>query len=174
MGLLGARNDRSSKRRDPPTNALSTRLTQAECPYCVYLSPPAERTIRSRRKRWGVSIRVLICDDVADLRALYRLMFAPDPDIEVVGEAIDGDQAVSMTNSLQPDLVLLDINMPVKNGLEALLEIRRQHPETKVIILTGIDDPGVRRCAADLGAVDYMIKGIEIERLTERVRAIAV
>ena len=120
-----------------------------------------------------MSLKVLICDDVADLRSLYRVMLDPEPDIEVVGEAADGEEAVFLIHTLHPDLILLDINMPKRNGLEVLLDIRRHYPETKVIMLTGMDSPHLRKCAADLGALDYVVKGMEIHGLAERVRLVA-
>ena len=100
-------------------------------------------------------------------------MFGFESDIEVIGEAANGDEAVSMTDTLRPDVVLLDLNMPEMNGLEALPSIQAQHPEVRVLILTALDGEHLRTAAAELGAVDYMLKGTPASEIAERMRVAA-
>ena len=120
-----------------------------------------------------MAIRVLICDDAPELIGLYKLWFSHEADIDLVGEARDGAEAVRMTDSLLPDVVLLDIQMPKKDGIEALTQITRAHPETKVIMLTGVDGGGFAERAVELGAADYIQKGMDLGQVTDRIRAAA-
>ena len=121
----------------------------------------------------AMTIKVLICDDTADLRILYRAMLSTEPNIDVVGEARNGAEAVTMTEALRPDVVLLDVVMPEKNGLEALEEINRDYPETKVIVLTGLEQGRTSQLAEELGAADYMVKGTDFGDIAERIRQVA-
>ena len=93
-----------------------------------------------------------------------------ESDIEVVGQAEDGNQAISMADALLPDVVLLDVNMPEKNGLDALPAIRAKHPQTKVLILSGLDHVHLRTQTTELGAVDYIVKGTPMNEIAERIR----
>lgn len=97
-------------------------------------------------------------------------MFEFESDIQVVGEAANGDEAVSMTDTLHPDVVLLDLSMPEMNGLEALPLIHDQHPEVKVLILTGTESEQLRSFATELGAVDYIIKGTPASLIAQHMR----
>ena len=115
-------------------------------------------------------IKVLICDDVAQLRFLYRRWLEREPDMDPVGEAVDGVAAVELTAKLSPDIVLLDINMPIKDGLDALREIRSSDPHVKVIMLSGLHDERLALMAEDLGAVDYIVKGTDLVEVGARIR----
>src|SRR5215210_5947050 len=83
------------------------------------------------------SVGVLICDDVESMRVLLSVIVGLRPGPYVAGEAEDGEQAISEAERLQPDVVLLDLSMPRRTGLDALPEIKRIAPETKVIVLSG-------------------------------------
>ena len=85
-------------------------------------------------------IRVLIADDHAILREGLKALLSLADDIEVVGEAADGEQAVEQVRALRPDLVLMDVAMPGLGGLEATLAIRRDHPDVKILVLTQYED----------------------------------
>src|SRR5690349_1535662 len=85
-------------------------------------------------------IRIFIADDHAIVREGLRALLATEPDIELVGEASDGLQAVSKVRELRPDVILMDMLMPRMDGLEAILEIRKDWPEAKIIVLTSFSD----------------------------------
>jgi DNA-binding NarL/FixJ family response regulator len=115
---------------------------------------------------------VLICDDMAEIRSLLRRALRAHPEIEVVGEACDGQEAVDMANSLRPDVVLLDIQMPEKDGLQALQEIRRDSPNSKIIMLTGLLAEVAGHSAEDLGVDDYIEKGSSLMEIADRILAL--
>jgi two-component system response regulator NreC len=115
-------------------------------------------------------IRILIADDHTIVRAGVRLLLAAEPNIDVVGEASDGLQALSMVAELQPDLVLMDIAMPGMDGLEATRKIKGQWPSIKVLVLTmhRTDEYFFEMLKA--GVSGYMLKGAETSELIDAVR----
>jgi len=117
-------------------------------------------------------IRVLIVDDHAIVRAGVRLLLQAEPDIEVVGEAGDGQAAIARTKSLAPDVVLMDLSMPGISGLEATREIKRLCPQVLVLALTvhRSDDYFFRMLEA--GASGYILKGANPADLLTAVRAV--
>lgn len=115
--------------------------------------------------------RVLICDDVEDYRALLVELLHRLPGLSVVGQAENGLEAVEVAGTQQPDLVLLDVSMPVMDGMEALPLIRSAAPNTKVLVLTGFASPSIRAQALAAGAVGYIEKGTPIVALLEAVRS---
>lgn len=117
-----------------------------------------------------MTIRVLVCDDVEDYRRLLRLALGLDPELEVVGEAADGEEAIRKARDLRPDVVLLDLSMPVMDGLEALPRIADAVPDANVVVLSGFDSHGMARQAMGLGAVNYLEKGTPPYGIVEVVR----
>lgn len=117
-------------------------------------------------------IRILLCDDAAPLRALYRLVFDAEPDFVVAGEAADGLEGVAGARELQPEVVLLDIAMPVMDGLEAIPEIRAAAPEAIIVMCTAMVDPRIRARALALGASEFVEKGTNPRELVATVRAL--
>ncbi|MGH2364110.1 MAG: response regulator [Chloroflexota bacterium] len=103
-------------------------------------------------------IRVLVADDHAILRDGIRLLLRSQPDIEVVGEAADGKDALQKAQELHPGVVLMDIGMPVVNGLEATFQIKRALPDTKVLILTQHDNDEYVHRILQAGASGYVLK----------------
>jgi YesN/AraC family two-component response regulator len=101
--------------------------------------------------------RVLLVDDVAEIRKLLRLTLELDGRFEVVGEAEDGAAAVALASSRHPDVVILDVSMPVMDGLEAIPQITRLSPATKIIVLSALEDATSRQ-ALSLGAHAYLVK----------------
>jgi DNA-binding NarL/FixJ family response regulator len=104
--------------------------------------------------------RLLIADDYADMRYLLRLQFAALDGYEVVGEAADGEEAVRLAAALQPQVVLLDLAMPVMDGLQALPLIRDAVNGVHVIALSGFDEPAMAEKVLAAGAVRYVEKGL--------------
>ncbi|MED4581718.1 response regulator transcription factor [Brevibacillus choshinensis] len=105
--------------------------------------------------------RVLIADDHPMARSAIRSLLDPDPSFEVVGEAENGEQAFQLCGQLQPDLILMDINMPKWSGLEATREVKKAYPHIKVVILSVSDDVGDLITAIQFGAQGYLLKNLE-------------
>ena len=106
----------------------------------------------------GAKIRVLIADDHAIVREGIRMILALNEDIEVVGEAEDGRQAITQAEKLLPDVVLMDIAMPGLGGLEATLEIMKRNPKSKILVLTQYDNTEYIYRFLKAGAAGYVLK----------------
>ncbi len=117
-------------------------------------------------------IRVLVADDQALIRRGMALMLAVEPDMEVVGKASDGVEAVEMAQRLRPDVVLMDLHMPRKGGVAATREIMLSLPDTQVLVLTTLDDEETVFEAVRAGAHAYLLKDASEEELLETVRAV--
>lgn len=118
-------------------------------------------------------ITVLIADDHQLFREGLRKILSMTSDIEVVGEASDGQSALKQVERLHPDVVLMDINMPVLNGVEATKKIHALYPETKVIILSIHDDEQYVYRSLSHGASGYVLKEIDSDTLVQAIRAVA-
>jgi pilus assembly protein CpaE len=119
-------------------------------------------------------IRVLIVDDIAETRETVRRLLQFDTTIEVVGGAQSGLEAIAQCDQLKPDVVLMDINMPDMNGIEATEAIRKKTPYTQIIILSVQDDPGYYRKAMLAGARDFISKPPMIDELTAAIHRAGV
>lgn len=120
-----------------------------------------------------MTVRVLITDDHGVVRQGLRIFLSRDPEIEVVGEAANGDDAVRMAHTLEPDVVLMDLLMPVMDGIEATRIIRSELPEVEVVALTSVlEDAAVTR-AMRAGAIGYLLKDTDAEELKRAIRAAA-
>ena len=117
-------------------------------------------------------IRVLIADDHTILREGIRLLLGSQPDIHVVGEASDGRDAYFKVEELHPDVVLMDIGMPVLNGLDATQQIRRTFPNTKVLILTQHDNDEYVYRILQAGASGYVLKRVAGAELVSAIRGV--
>ena len=120
-----------------------------------------------------MSIRVLVVDDHAVVRAGLRRVLDAEPDIETVGEAANADRAVFEAMEHKPDVVLLDVVMPGKSGIEAMPALRQAAPEGKVLVLSMQDDPRYVREAFDAGASGYVLKEAADTEVVGAVRAVA-
>jgi DNA-binding NarL/FixJ family response regulator len=116
--------------------------------------------------------KILLADDHELIRKGLRTMFRGNKDWVVCGEAANGQEAVERTLELQPDLIILDVSMPVLNGLEAARQIRKLAPRTKIVILSMHDAPELANEAAGLGADGYVIKTEPRGKLLEIVSAL--
>jgi NarL family two-component system response regulator LiaR len=117
-------------------------------------------------------IRILIADDHTLLRNGIRALLEDQMDIIVVGEADDGREAVRLVEQLHPNVVLMDISMPLLNGLEATRQIKREHPETNVLVLTMYDHEEYFREVLDAGASGYIIKKAAASELVAAIHAV--
>jgi DNA-binding NarL/FixJ family response regulator len=116
--------------------------------------------------------RVLLVDDHALMRVAMRATLDHDDTLEVVGEAKDGLEAITRCRELEPDVVLMDVSMPVLDGIEATRRIKREFPETSVLILTAHADQGLLMDAVKAGAAGYVLKGDDPDRVLGSVRAV--
>lgn len=117
-------------------------------------------------------IRVLLADDHAVLRAGIRALLDMQPDIEVIGEAGDGRQAIERVRELQPDIILMDIGMPGLDGLAATRQIKENHPRTRILILTQHENKEYVLPALKIGASGYVLKRAEGDELLTAIRAV--
>ncbi|MEU7785329.1 response regulator transcription factor [Amycolatopsis sp. NPDC049159] len=118
-------------------------------------------------------VRVLLVDDQALFREALGTLLATHDGIDVVGEAGNGEEALSQAAALTPDVVLMDLRMPVLDGVGATRRLRRAHPAVQVIALTTFDDDEDVFAALRAGAVGYLLKDVSSARLIEAVRAAA-
>ena len=117
-------------------------------------------------------IRVLLVDDHELVRTGFRHILASSDEIEVVGEAESGEEALEKVKQIKPDLVLMDISMPGIGGIEATRKIKRYHPDTQIIALTIHDDAPFPAKLHDAGALGYMTKGCPEQELFEAIRTV--
>jgi len=118
-------------------------------------------------------IRVILADDHAVVRKGIREFLEEDGEIQVVAEAVDGAEAVAMTAQHQPQVAVLDIQMPRMNGIEATRRIKTEHPQVKVLILTAYDDDPYIFASLQAGASGYAMKTAESSELVRAVKAVA-
>lgn len=118
------------------------------------------------------AVRVLVVDDHALFRRGLQMVLEGEPDIELVGEASDGDEAVRMAEEMALDVVLMDVRMPNRSGLEATKAIKDISPATKILMLTISDDEADLYEAIKAGASGYLLKEISIDEVTDAVRAV--
>lgn len=117
-------------------------------------------------------IRVLLADDHVMLRQGTTALLRREPDIEVVGEADDGEQAVKLAMQLRPDIVVMDVRMPVLSGIEATRQIRENMPEIQVLVLTAHDDDQYIFSLLKVGASGYLLKTAPVKDLVNAIRLV--
>jgi two-component system, NarL family, response regulator LiaR len=118
-------------------------------------------------------IRVLIADDHSVVREGLRMFLGRDPELEVVGEAADGVEAVELSRQLCPDVVLMDLLMPAMDGIAAISAIRNDMPETEVVALTSVLESAAVVGAVKAGAIGYLLKDIQAPELRRAIKAAA-
>ncbi|MEW2010150.1 MULTISPECIES: response regulator transcription factor [Microbacterium] len=119
-----------------------------------------------------VPIRLLIADDQALVRGALGALLDLEPDLEVQGLAADGAEALRLAEELQPDVCLMDIQMPGVDGVEATKRIRAASPQTRVLVVTTFARPGYLRAALDAGASGFVVKDTPAEELAAAVRRV--
>ena len=119
------------------------------------------------------AIRIFIVDDHSVLRAGLKALLEAEPDMHIVGEADDGASCLSLVQNARPDVILLDINMPQMNGLEALKRLRQSVPDSKVLILTMHDDADYLRQALQEGSAGYLLKQAAGDELIMAIRTVS-
>jgi len=117
--------------------------------------------------------RVLIADDHSIVRQGLRMFLSADPEFEVVGEARDGAEAVKLARQLRPDVVLMDLLMPVMDGIKAIAAIRREVPDTEVVALTSVLEDAAIIDAVRAGAIGYLLKDTDSHELCRAIKAAA-
>lgn len=120
-----------------------------------------------------MSIRILVADDHSVVRKGLRTFLSLQSDLEIIGEASDGEQAVAMALQLKPDVVLMDIKMPKMDGIAATAAIRQQLPDTEVIALTSVLEDASVVGAVRAGAIGYLLKDTEADELCRAIVAAA-
>ena len=118
-------------------------------------------------------IRVVIADDHSVVRKGLRMFLGRDPELAVVGEAADGAEALSLARKLRPDVVLMDLLMPVMDGIRATAAIREELPETEVIALTSVLESDAVIDAVKAGAIGYLLKDTQATELRKAIKAAA-
>ncbi len=133
------------------------------------LSYPRQRTVFDRlRERSAIVLKVLITDDRVATRKGLRALMLTQPDIQVIGEAVDGECAIRLIQENIPDVVIMDAFMPGMNGLEATKIIKKKWQEIRVVVLSLHE--GIREQALAAGADAFLVKGCPIENLIREIR----
>jgi len=119
------------------------------------------------------TIRLLLVDDQRLMRDGLRTLLELEPDLKVVGEAENGEIALALYQEISPDVVLMDIRMPVMDGVEATRRLRSEHPDSKIIILTTFDDNEYVFEGLRAGALGYLLKDVSGPELAEAIRTVS-
>jgi NarL family two-component system response regulator LiaR len=117
-------------------------------------------------------IRIIVADDHAIVREGIRKTLEEEPDFKVIGEAVNGEEAVNLVKSLHPDVAVIDISMPVMNGIEATRKIKAINPSIAVLILSGFDDDEFIFSLLEAGAAGYLLKEVGGQRIVDAIRAV--
>lgn len=120
-----------------------------------------------------MTIRILLVDDHSVVRQGLRMFLSLDADLEVVGEAANGAEALRLAHELKPDVVLMDLLMPMMDGIAATAAIRQELPDTEVIALTSVLEDASVTGAVRAGAIGYLLKDTQAEELVRAIRAAA-
>ncbi|MEA5582613.1 response regulator transcription factor [Nodularia harveyana UHCC-0300] len=117
-------------------------------------------------------IKVLLVDDQNLIRQGLKALLELEPDLEIIGEAENGEQAIKRSEKLQPDVILMDIRMPIMDGVAATREIQKRQPKIKILVLTTFDDDEYIKAALQNGAMGYLLKDTPSEELAVAIRAV--
>lgn len=117
-------------------------------------------------------IRTLLVDDYSSIRKLLRILLKTVPEVEVVGEAENGRLALELTHKLLPDIIIMDIRMPIMNGIEATRRITTAFPGVKVIAFTSCSDNSTIKKVFEAGASDFLLKGCGPVEIISAIKAV--
>ncbi len=120
----------------------------------------------------GEKLRIMIVDDHALFRRGLEMVLASEPDLEIVGEASDGQEAVEKAGEVMPDVVLMDVRMPRRTGIEATAQIKELLPHARILMLTISDEEADLYEAIKAGASGYLLKEIPIEEVADAIRSV--
>lgn len=120
-----------------------------------------------------MTIRIVLADDHSVVRQGLRMFLGLDPELEIVGEAADGAEAVRLAQQLRPDVVVMDLLMPVMDGITATATIRRELPDTEVLALTSVLEDASVVGAVRAGAIGYLLKDTQADALCQAIKAAA-
>ena len=140
---------------------------QLSCAAVARRVSPAKPSARQDPAR---AVRVVIADDDVEARNLIGFILSQDPGVLLVGEAVDGDSAIILVRQAEPDLVVMDVMMPGVGGLEATRRIKREWPDTRVLVLTNLTDDETRRSAFVNGADSFLTKRDIATRLLAAIK----
>ena len=115
------------------------------------------------------TIKILICDDHAIVRIGLRSLVSAETEMELVGEAVDGEEAVVMAKKLKPDVIIMDLNMPRKDGVTAIAEIKKKNPNARILVFTSYSDDKNVFSAIKAGASGYLLKDSSPEELLQAI-----
>ena len=118
-------------------------------------------------------IRLILADDHAVVRAGTRQLLERQPDFDIVGEAANGEEAVQLAHELQPDVVVMDVRMPIMSGVEATRRIKVECPDVRVLVLTAHDDDEYVFALLQAGANGYLLKTAELDELVRAIHTVA-
>lgn len=117
-------------------------------------------------------IKVLLVDDQSLIRQGLTVLLELEPDLQIVGEAENGEEAINLSEKLQPDVILMDIRMPIMDGVAATREIKKRYRGMKILVLTTFDDDEYVKTALQNGAMGYLLKDTPSEELAVAIRAV--
>jgi DNA-binding NarL/FixJ family response regulator len=117
-----------------------------------------------------MKIKILLVDDHAVVIRGLRFFLVTQPDFELIGEAHNGKEAIDKVAELKPDIVLMDLVMPIMDGIEATLQIKQNYPDVKVLVLTSFSDQDHVLPALRAGAIGYLLKDVQPDQLVEAIR----
>ena len=121
-----------------------------------------------------MSFRIALCDDNHAFRRLIQLLLEMEPDVDVVGDAANGKEAIELVQEHRPDVLLLDVAMPIMDGIEALPHVRAASPQTRVIMLSGFSSAAIREQATAAGAELFVEKGSDLKEIIAAIRSVGV
>jgi DNA-binding NarL/FixJ family response regulator len=133
----------------------------------------APRRTRTNTRLDSMPIRIVLADDHSEVRQGLKMFLGLDEDFEVVGEAENGEEAVRLAHELKPDVVLMDMLMPVMDGIAATQKIRTELPDTEVIALTSVLEDNAVVGAVKAGAIGYLLKDTQADELRRAIKAAA-